>query len=324
MKSSVCVFGSGVWGTSLATAINSKFGDCTLFTKNPATLSSINHSHTNKGFDLSNTIKAELDLNQLNQYQSIIIASPSYSIYQVINDLKSINLDPNTNLIISTKGLDTVKEQFLSETFEQNFTNHILVLSGPSFADEVINGNLTAVNLAAQNSDLAKKVSGFLSSNKFVVVPSTDLIGLQLSGVMKNILAILSGILNGLGYGENAKSAILAKGISEIKHFAKVLGSNQDSSDLSIIGDALLTASSKKSRNMSFGLNLVQNPNTNHDSLVEGKLAVDTLRKIAQKKSISLKIMNLAADCIHLASNKDFDQLRSFIDDSFAQVALET
>lgn len=324
MKSGVCVFGSGVWGTALAAAMDNKFGYCTLFTKNPATFDSVNQSHTNKGFDLSITIKAELDLSKLNQYQNIIIASPSYGIYQVIDDLKSVNLDPDINLIISTKGLDTTKEQFLSETFEQNFKNQIMVLSGPSFADEVIMGNLTAVNLAAQDIVLAKKVAGLLSSNKFVIVPSTDVIGLQLSGVMKNILAILSGIFTGFGYGENTKSVILAKGISEIKSFAKVLGSNQDSSDLGIIGDTLLTASSKKSRNMSFGLNLVQNPNAGHDKLVEGKMAVDTLRKIARKKNASLKVMDLAAHCMHLADNKELDKLKSFIDASFGQVVLDT
>jgi len=323
MKNSVCVFGSGVWGTALAVAMNNKFGNCTLFTKNPSTFDAINHSHTNKGFDLSNTIKAELDLGKLNQYQNIIIASPSYAIYQVIKDLRSVSLNLDVNLIISTKGLDTTKEQFLSETFQQNFKNQIMVLSGPSFADEVITGNLTAVNLASQNADLAKKVADILSSDKFIVVPSTDVIGLQLSGIMKNILAILSGILTGLGYGENTKSAILAKGISEIKRFAKVLGSNQNSSELGIIGDTLLTALSKKSRNMSFGLNLVQNHNSGHDQLVEGKLAIDTLLKIAKKNSINLKVIELVNDCLNLAASKEMNKLKPLINHSFSQVVLD-
>ncbi|AVP86986.1 Putative glycerol-3-phosphate dehydrogenase [Candidatus Phycorickettsia trachydisci] len=323
MKDSVCILGSGVWGTALAVAMNNKFGRCTLFTKNPATFNSINHSNTNKGFVLDSTIKAELDLEKLNQYQNIIIASPSYSIRQVIKDLQSINLNPEVNLIISTKGLDTVKEQFLSETFKQNFKNQIMVLSGPSFADEVIAGNLTAVNLASEDEALAEKVADILSSDKFIVVPSTDVIGLQLSGIMKNILAILSGILTGLSYGENTKSAILAKGISEIKLFARTLGSNQNSSELGIIGDTLLTALSKKSRNMSFGLNLIQNPNSGHDKLVEGKLAIETLRKIAKKNGVNLQVINLAADCLSLAASKELGRLKSLIDKAFSHVVLE-
>jgi len=322
MKNSVCILGSGVWGTALAVVMNNKFGHCSLFTKNPSTFNSINNSHTNKGFVLDGTIKAEIDLEKLNQYQNIIIASPSYSIHQVIKDLQSVNLKPKVNLIISTKGLDTIKEQFLSETFKQNLKNQIMILSGPSFADEVIAGNLTAVNLAAEDGTLAKKVADMLSSDKFIVVPSTDLIGLQLSGIMKNILAILSGILTGLGYGENTKSAILAKGISEIKLFAKALGSNQNFSELGIIGDTLLTALSKKSRNMSFGLNLIQNPNSGHDKLVEGKLAIKTLLKIAKKHDIKLKVIDLAANCLNLAASKELDELKHFVNHSFSEVVL--
>jgi glycerol-3-phosphate dehydrogenase (NAD(P)+) len=319
LQKTICVLGSGIWGTAIATQIERKLKSCTIFTKNRATLEDINLLHVNKGVNLPSTIQAELDFAKLNNYESIIIASPSYALYEVISVLKSVQLNKDTKLIIATKGLDVQKKQLISQTFEKELNNHPMILSGASFADEVINNQFTAINLAADEILLATKYAKLISTENFVVIPCTDTVGLQLSGCMKNVIAILVGILKGLNYGDNLCSVIITKGIQEIKKLALKLApreANNQGSNLAIFGDTILSCSSIKSRNMAFGLQLATGV-TNSNNLVEGKLAIDTILFIATKQQVKLDVIQLAADCV-----KNPNDLRKIIDQAIPNILI--
>jgi glycerol-3-phosphate dehydrogenase (NAD(P)+) len=309
----VCVLGSGIWGTAIATQINRKLASCVIFTKTQATFEGINFHHINKGANLATTITAEIDFAKLNDYENIVIASPSYALYEVIDILKNNQLPKHINLIIATKGLDIKKNQLISQTLEFELENQILILSGPSFSDEVINNHFTAINLASTDTTLASSIAELLSADHFVAIPSTDVVGVQLSGCMKNVIAILVGILRGLNYGDNLCSIVIAKGIQEIKELAAKLDSNHhtsSSSDLAILGDTILSCSSIKSRNMSFGLQLATGVITSN-KLVEGKLSIESLLTIASRNNVEMKVAQLAFDCVNNQAN-----LRKIIDKS--------
>ena len=312
VQKEICVLGSGIWGTALACQVSRKLGSCTIFTKSEETYHSINQLNQNKGAHLPKSITAETNFKHLSQYKSIIIATPSHSFEEILKILKT--LPENINLIFATKGLDVQRKQLLSTTIHEEVKNPLLILSGASFADEVINGEFTAINLACNDIGRAKSLAKSLSSEKFIVIPGDDIVSLQLSGCMKNIIAILVGIMEGLNYGDNSSSAIIAKGINEIKNFAKLLNPKSDLDCLSIASDTILCCTSIKSRNMSFGMQLAIGI-TSTNNLVEGALAAKALLDLMDKHNFFSPLIQLAYDCI-----SDPHNLREKIDKAIASV----
>jgi glycerol-3-phosphate dehydrogenase (NAD(P)+) len=298
----ICVLGSGIWGTAIAAQIDRSLGDCVIFTKTPATFESINEQHINKKVSLSHSIAAEIDFAKLCEYENIIIASPSYALDEVIAVFKQYFLPKQINLIIATKGLDVKKSQLISTSISQVFDNQIMILSGPSFADEVINNQFTAISLASSDISQASKLADLICGPSFAVVPSGDIVGLQLSGCMKNVIAILVGMLKSLNYADNLCSAVISRGILDIQTLAQALCGGVEKLDygskLAIFGDTVLSCSSIKSRNMSYGMQLAAGlivPN----NLVEGRLAIGALLRMAQNNNVRLKIVELVESCVN-------------------------
>jgi glycerol-3-phosphate dehydrogenase (NAD(P)+) len=159
-----------------------------------------------------------------------------------------------------------------------------------------------------------KDMATTLSSDKFIVIPGDDVISLQLSGCMKNVIAILVGIIKGLNYGDNLSSAIIAKGINEIKDFARLLNPQSDPNCLAIASDTVMCCTSIKSRNMSFGMQLAIGMKS-CDKLVEGKLAAQALLDMMKKHGFNSPLIQLAHDCISTPHN-----LREKIDTSIAGI----
>jgi glycerol-3-phosphate dehydrogenase (NAD(P)+) len=290
----VCVIGSGIWGTAIATQMNRKFGDCLILTKSSQTLEQINNLHVNKGVHLEQSIVATTSSQLLKDYENIVIAAPSYALYDVISIFKQ--LPPEINLIIATKGLDVARNQLISQTLEQELDNSLAILSGASFADEVIANEFTAINLAHNKIQKAQELSSLLSSQNFRVLPSNDIVGLQLSGAMKNVIAIMVGILRALNYGDNLCSIIIAKGIQELQTLARLLNPNSTYC-LAFISDSVLSSTSIKSRNMSFGMQLGTGL-ASHTGLVEGRLVISTLLAFSAKYGFYSPLLELAEACI--------------------------
>jgi glycerol-3-phosphate dehydrogenase (NAD(P)+) len=314
----VCVLGSGIWGTAIAIQVQRVLGSCVIFTKNPLTLEDINTRHSNRAVSLSRDISAEIDFAKLNNYQSIIIAAPSYALDEIIRVFKGYPLAEEIDLIIATKGLDVKKTQLISTSINQEFSNTVMILSGPSFADEVISNQFTAISLAAQEIDKAREFIKNIGGVNFVVVPSGDIVGLQLSGCIKNVIAILVGMLRHLNYGDNICSAVIARGILDISVLSMAIYGGIDRSDygskLAIFGDMVLSCSSPKSRNMSFGMRLASGIGES-GNLVEGKLAINALLAVAQNYDVSLKMVELVQLCL---SNPLMT--RRFIEDRLLQL----
>ena len=212
------------------------------------------------GKKLNKNILADIKLPNLH-FKIIFVVIPSQFIFSFFKDFKNhfekFNKDKH-NFVICSKGIDLQRKKLLSEVVKEFFPkSNIAILSGPSFANDVLNRKPTAVTLATKSSKLAKILVDLLSNNYFRVYVSKDIIGVQINGAMKNVLAIAAGMTEGLNLGENARAAILARGIKEITRLVQAVGGKKDTVlGMSGVGDIILTCVSKSSRNYNFGVML--------------------------------------------------------------------
>ena len=261
----ILVLGSGAWGTAIADLIaNNTKKNIYLWAYEEEVARSISTNYQNKkympGKKLNKNILADIKLPNLH-FKIIFVVIPSQFIFSFFKDFKNhfekFNKDKH-NFVICSKGIDLQRKKLLSEVVKEFFPkSNIAILSGPSFANDVLNRKPTAVTLATKSSKLAKILVDLLSNNYFRVYVSKDIIGVQINGAMKNVLAIAAGMTEGLNLGENARAAILARGIKEITRLVQAVGGKKDSVlGMSGVGDIILTCVSKSSRNYNFGVML--------------------------------------------------------------------
>ena len=261
----ILVLGSGAWGTAIADLIaNNTKKNIYLWAYEEEVARSISTNYQNKkympGKKLNKNILADIKLPNLH-FKIIFVVIPSQFIFSFFKDFKNhfekFNKDKH-NFVICSKGIDLQRKKLLSEVVKEFFPkSNIAILSGPSFANDVLNRKPTAVTLATKSSKLAKILVDLLSNNYFRVYVSKDIIGVQINGAMKNVLAIAAGMTEGLNLGENARAAILARGIKEIPRLVQAVGGKKDTVlGMSGIGDIILTCVSKSSRNYNFGVML--------------------------------------------------------------------
>ena len=262
MRNDILVLGAGAWGTAIANllaqncnkkiflwAFEKKVCDC------------INEKQTNTVF--LPKIKLNKNILAINDFYGIrpvyiFIVVPSQFVYSIIkNYTDSISKESREkiSIIICSKGFDLKRKSLLSDVLTSIFPlKKIAILSGPSFANLVAIGKPTAITIASKNLKLSEKVRALLINKKFRVYTNKDIIGVQICGAIKNILAIAAGITDGLGYGENARAAIICRGINEIEKVSLAFGGKKQTTlSLSGIGDIFLTCSSVSSRNYAFG-----------------------------------------------------------------------
>ena len=263
MRNDILVLGAGAWGTAIANLLaengNKKI---LLWAFEKKVSDSINNRQINTLF--LPKIKLNKNVLAINNFYEIrpvyiFIAVPSQFVYSIVKSYTgSISKEhrESISVIICSKGFDLKRRLLLSDVLKTIFPlKKIAVLSGPSFANLVAQGKPTAVTVASKNLKLSEKVRDLLINKKFRVYINNDIIGVQVYGAIKNILAIAAGITEGLGYGENARAAIICRGVNEIEKVSLAFGGKKQTSlSLSGIGDIFLTCSSVSSRNYAFGL----------------------------------------------------------------------
>lgn len=298
----IAVLGAGSWGTALANHLCGAGHELVIWGPNQEDLDNIKTKGINEryfpGEKLANGLAVEKDLTlAVTKAEAIVFALPSFAMREVAENLKG-RLAKETLLITCTKGLEenTHKQmsEILAEVFSEN--ENISALSGPSFAYEVLKGLPTAVVLAAKNEQLAKKAASLFHQKNFRVYISNDLIGVELGGALKNVIALASGMSDGLGLGANARAALITRGLAELRRLVIACGGKAETvSGLSGLGDLLLTATGDLSRNRQVGLRLGKG-----EKLVEilkdlGQVAegVETAKKaleLAREKNVSVPI----------------------------------
>lgn len=257
------VLGAGSWGTALALVLARNGKNVRLWDRNAAQADSLQRERENRrylpGIGLPATLSVSADLAQvLDGASNILLAVPSHAFRGMLERLQPM-LDPAQPLVWATKGLDAASGGFLhhvaAEVLPQ--AGPLAVLSGPSFAGEVARGMPTAVVVASKDADFATAVARSFHSETFRVYTSGDIAGVELGGSIKNVLAIATGISDGLGFGANARAALITRGLAELVRLGEALQADpQTLMGLSGVGDLILTCTDDQSRNRRFGLAL--------------------------------------------------------------------
>ncbi|MEA0970236.1 NAD(P)H-dependent glycerol-3-phosphate dehydrogenase [Candidatus Megaera venefica] len=302
------VIGGGSWGTALACLVARVYGSALIYTPEVNIVDEINNHHKNSKYlddtALPSGITATVSLLDVASYDVIILAVPSQAFEIVIQELKQIGLSSKTVFLIATKGMCQEPLQLFSTKMEQEFDNPYVFISGPNFAKEVAVGNFASITITSKDQPLARYIADELSSEQLDVSVSTDIITVQIAGIVKNIIAIKSGILMAQGYGENARAWLVSKGLEEIAIISKALGGNQESLTLpAVIGDLVLTSYSTTSRNTKFGYEFHQNNYSkeflaNYPVLVEGASAAKLLHSFVSNYNLDLPMTSSVAKLV--------------------------
>lgn len=295
----IAVIGAGAWGTALANAAALAGCAVKLWGRDAAQIEAMRRDRENSlrlpGIALHDKVQPEASLSEaLVDVDAVLLVVPAQTVAQIASQLRSL-LPPSVPVIICAKGLDRASGLFMSEVVAREIHGtEVMVLSGPSFADDVGRGLPTAVVLASDHEALCKQVAGWLSSPRFRVYHSNDVRGVEIGGAAKNVLAIAAGIVAGRGLGESARAALTARGFAELLRFAQHFGGRAETlMGLSGLGDLVLTCASDKSRNFAFGLALGRGATPDEASggkLAEGALTASVLVGMARDKGIDMPI----------------------------------
>jgi len=300
---SILVIGAGSWGTALALQLAYAGHNVEINSWQQKHNFDMIEAHGNFKYLPDNTFPDNLKAitswqDNIAKYDEIIIATPSKGFMQTIHVLKESAINNNQGLIIATKGFDHCNYKLLSEIIEENLKNNYAILTGPSFAKEVANKLPSAVLIASPNFDFATHIQHLFSSKTFRCYTSSDVVGAQVGGAVKNIIAIAAGIADGMGFGANSHAALITRGLKEISRLGINLGAKESTFlGLSCMGDLILTCSDNQSRNRRFGLYLGQGANIDEathkiNQVVEGYIVTKSVYKIAQKNNIDMPIVN--------------------------------
>ncbi|RZF65076.1 NAD(P)-dependent glycerol-3-phosphate dehydrogenase [Sphingomonas populi] len=254
------ILGGGAWGTALAQVMAAGGHDVRLWAREADVVAAINDTRANPlflpGIDLSPAIRASDDLAAAAETDLILVVTPAQHARAVLRDLPR----HGQPLLLCSKGIEAGSHKLLSEVAaEEHPASPIGVLSGPTFAGEVARGLPTAVTLAMADEDAAARMAEALALPTFRPYASDDVIGAEIGGAVKNVLAIACGVVEGAGLGQNARAALIARGFAEMTRFGLARGARAETlAGLSGLGDLVLTCSSTSSRNFSLGLGLGQ------------------------------------------------------------------
>ncbi|MGN1399631.1 MAG: NAD(P)H-dependent glycerol-3-phosphate dehydrogenase [Erysipelotrichaceae bacterium] len=302
MENKVFVLGSGSWGTALAAVLADNNIDVTLYGRNKAEVDDINQNHQNAKFFktvLPANLKATNDLSSAKNYPIILTSVPSKAFEEVLFQLNDI-LTEKTVFINAAKGFHPVSYQRLSEvytqTLNQNLQGDYFALIGPSFADEVVEKKITTINLVGENQELSTQLQVLFSNDYFRVYRNDDLIGAEYASGLKNVIALASGTVTGLGLQDNAKASLITRGLSEISRYGLAHGGKLSTfMGLCGMGDLILTCSSFTSRNFQAGYLIGKNDSSEifwkeNKSTVEGVNACNIIYHKAKKENIEMPI----------------------------------
>lgn len=309
--SPLAVLGAGSWGTAIATLLAGNGRSCLLWARDPAHAAQMVATRRNSRYlddiPLPHEVIPTSDLDDvLRRCRDLIIAIPSEGFPAFVAGLKG-HITNYTRITWLTKGLshanaDTLDRVIADELGEDRVK---AVISGPTFAYEVASGQPTAVTVASTNPDYAKTVAGWLRNEIFRVYTSDDLIGVELGGALKNVLAIAVGISDGLGYGANARAALITRGLAELMPLFRAAGAQPGTlMGLSGLGDLVLTCTDNQSRNRCLGLALgkgisLKDGMREIGQVVEGVTTAKTVMQVADRYKTELPICEQVYRVLH-------------------------
>ncbi|MFI8712939.1 NAD(P)H-dependent glycerol-3-phosphate dehydrogenase [Brevibacillus brevis] len=300
----VTVIGAGSWGTALATVLADNGHQVTLWVRDTKLAEEINSKHVNEkylpGEMLSANIVATTNIQEaVIGKRIVLLVVPSHAMRQICQQVAPY-LEPDVLLIHATKGfeLQSLKRmsEVIAEEVPKEIASRLAVLSGPSHAEEVVKRQPTTVVMASESEESMLRSQDLLMNTNFRVYTNPDLIGAEIAGALKNIIALGAGMSDGLGYGDNAKAALLTRGLAEISRLGIKLGAKPLTfSGLAGVGDLIATCTSKHSRNWRAGYMLGQGKKLDDvlaqmGMVVEGVRTTNAAFSLSQREQVEMPI----------------------------------
>ncbi|HEU5046704.1 MAG TPA: NAD(P)H-dependent glycerol-3-phosphate dehydrogenase [Rickettsiales bacterium] len=314
---SIGVISAGGWGTALAIAANRAGSRVSMYSANPNVLESIRRNRTNDVYlpdvFIDPAITVSDKLAEICASDMIILVVPSQHVRSTCIWL-SDQLPITTPVIIATKGIERGSLALMSEVVGSILPkNPLAILSGPNFAIEVARGLPTATTIACQDAYLAKQIIYAIGGKFFRPYYTDDVIGTQIGGSVKNVIAIACGIAIGRGFGENAKAGLITRGITEMARLCNAKGGRQETlMGFSGVGDLILTCGSRMSRNMSLGIEIGKQKESvrtiienRQSKLAEGVATADSVNELASSLGISMPICHAVQSIISGSASID-------------------
>ncbi len=296
MQKSLTIIGAGAWGSALAIILSDKFDNIFLNDRDKEIIKKLGKQHPVLSRPFTNNIILNHDISSVAKSEGILIATPSYVFSNVLENIKP-HLNGQHHIAWATKGFDFHNKCFLHETFDKILpTYNACIISGPTFATEIVEKKPAAIVVASKNKITRDFWARTIQTNTLRAYTNIDIIGVQVGGSVKNIIAIAAGIASGLGFGANTQAALITRGLAEMTRLGVSLGAKKSTfQGLSGMGDLVLTCSDDLSRNRRFGKELANNNSpekalNNIGATVEGFNALRLVIEISKKHQIEMPI----------------------------------
>jgi glycerol-3-phosphate dehydrogenase (NAD(P)+) len=302
----VAVLGAGGWGTTLADLLARRGHSVRLWAYEAEVAAAVNARHENPvflpGCDLAPALTATTDAVAASQGAGVILtAAPSHVLRRVVEQARP-GIGAEVLVVSATKGIEPVSLKLMSAVVEEVLPGRpVTALSGPSFALEVFQGQPTAVVAAARQEATAREVQAVFATPKFRVYSHTDVVGVELAGALKNVIAIAAGILEGLGLGNNPRAALITRGLAEITRLGLAMGADPLTfAGLAGMGDLILTTTGALSRNRALGMALARGQTlaeytAAHRTVAEGVNTAQAALALARRVGTELPICGQVA-----------------------------
>jgi len=296
------VIGAGAWGTALANVLATNGHAVALWAREPDVVEAVNGSHENPRFlpgaCVSDRVWATgVIADALGDAEIVTYVAPSHALREVAAS-GAHAVRAGAALVVASKGIERETLAIMSDVVGQAVPGHsVVALSGPSFAAEVANGQPTAVVVACADADAASRVQRAFSSDVFRVYTHDDVVGVELGGALKNVMAVATGIAEGLGLGFNSRAALITRGLAEMTRLGVALGASQATfAGLAGLGDLVLTCTGALSRNRALGMELgkgrtLEEALEGKDSVAEGVLNTVSARALAEREGVDMPIV---------------------------------
>lgn len=306
---SLTIIGSGSWGTALAQVTSINCENICLWARNENIANEINSNNENpahlKGIKLNPNICATSSLEKAMENDIILMVTPAQAMRSILGQMSEF-LRPEHVLILCSKGIEQETFLLMSEVVKELApTTQVAVLSGPNFAHEIAAGKPAATTLACEDTELAETLQNAIASAYFRPYITSDIIGTQVAGALKNVIAIACGVAKGLKMGESARASLVTRGLAEIMRLGIALNSQKETFlGLSGVGDMMLTCSSEQSRNFSLGLALGEGKTlsaimADRNSVTEGVHTAKAAVALANRLGVDMPICTTVHRCIN-------------------------
>ncbi|APO69526.1 glycerol-3-phosphate dehydrogenase (NAD(P)(+)) [Rhizobium gallicum] len=306
MSERIAVVGAGAFGTALAAVIAlTGRSQVILVGRDPALMADLKaerlHDAVLPGIELPEALEFSAEPDSIDDADIVLFAMPSQAQADAARQY-GLYLAKDAIVVTCAKGIERATGNLLTDMLERELPQHrVAVLSGPGFASDIAKGLPTAMVIAASDVAVAERLAQAISGRTFRLYPSSDRIGVQLGGALKNVLAIACGIVEGCGIGDSARAALIARGLAEMSRLVVAKGGQADTvRGLSGLGDLVLTATSHQSRNLRFGIALGRGEKADplQGELVEGAFAAAVASRLAEELGIAMPITDAVSAII--------------------------